>query len=136
MTGPAVYFLFGLSLLLAIVLPQATRRIALSPPMVLVAVGMAMGLLPLAGDVSMEPQDHRDLVTHVTEFTILVALMGVGLAIDRTLDLRSWRSITTWSPVWRLSMASKSANCPMSTAPSSRSPLITLAPPPRRWTAN
>lgn len=102
MTGAAVYFLFGLSLLLAIVLPQATRRIALSPPMVLVGVGMALGLLPLAGDVSLEPQDHRDLVTHVTEFTVLVALMGVGLAIDRSLDLRRWSCWRAWSPVWRL----------------------------------
>ena len=58
MTGAAVYFLLGLSLLLAIILPQATRRIALSPPMVLVAVGMAIGLLPLAGEVSLQPQDH------------------------------------------------------------------------------
>ena len=102
MTGAAVYLLLGLSLLLATVLPQATRRIALSPPMVLVAVGMLIGLLPLADDVSLEPQDHRDLVTHLTELTILVSLMGVGLAIDRTLDLRSWRSIRMWSPVWRL----------------------------------
>ena len=44
--GPLVYFVLGLSLLLAIVLPQATQRIALSPPMVLVAVGMAVGMLP------------------------------------------------------------------------------------------
>jgi NhaP-type Na+/H+ or K+/H+ antiporter len=102
MTGAAVYLLLGLSLLLAIVLPQATRRIALSPPMVLVAVGMLIGLLPLADGTSLEPQDHRALITHVTEFTVLVALMGVGLAIDRALDLRSWRSWRTWSPVWRL----------------------------------
>ncbi|SEC12426.1 NhaP-type Na+/H+ or K+/H+ antiporter [Nocardioides exalbidus] len=102
MTGGAVYLLLGLSLLLAIVLPQVTRRIALSPPMVLVGVGMLIGLLPLTDSISLEPQDHRDLVTHVTEFTVLVSLMGVGLAIDRTLDLRSWRSWRTWSPVWRL----------------------------------
>ncbi|WP_457208619.1 cation:proton antiporter [Nocardioides sp. P5_C9_2] len=102
MTGAAVYFLLGLSLLLAIVLPQVTRRIALSPPMVLVAVGMAIGLLPPVGFVSLEPQDNRTLITHVTEFTVLVSLMGVGLAIERTLDLRSWRSWRTWSPVWRL----------------------------------
>ena len=102
MTGAAVYLLLGLSLLLATVLPQATRRIALSPPVVLVAVGMLIGLLPPAGDVSLEPQDHHALLTHLTEFTILVALMGVGLALDRALDLRSWRSIRTWSPVWRL----------------------------------
>ena len=102
MTGAAVYLVLGLSLLLAIVLPQVTQRIALSPPMVLVAVGMGVGLLPLADGVSLDPQDHRDLVTHLTEFTVLVSLMGVGLALERILDLRSWRSWRTWSPVWRL----------------------------------
>ena len=70
--------------------------------MVLVAVGLAIGLLPLADDVSLQPQDNRELITHVTEFTVLVSLMGVGLAIERMLDLRSWRSWRTWSPVWRM----------------------------------
>lgn len=102
MTGAAVYLILGLSLLLATVLPYVTQRIALSPPMVLVAVGMAVGLLPLADGTSLEPQDHRVLITHVTEFTVLVSLMGVGLAIDRALDPRSWRSWRTWSSVWRL----------------------------------
>ncbi|WP_107774020.1 cation:proton antiporter [Nocardioides sediminis] len=102
MTGAAVYLLLGLCLLVAIVLPQVTRRIALSPPMVLVALGMLIGLLPLPEGVSLDPEANRTLVTHVTEFTVLVSLMGVGLAIDRTLDLRSWRSWRTWSPVWRL----------------------------------
>jgi sodium/hydrogen antiporter len=102
MTGAAVYLVLGLSLLLAIVLPQVTRRIALSPPMVLVGLGMLVGLLPITDGVSLEPQDHRELITHVTELTVLVSLMGVGLAIDRMLDLRSWRSWRTWSPVWRL----------------------------------
>lgn len=99
MTGGSVYLILGLSLLLAIVLPQVTQRIALSPPMVLVAVGMAIGMLPLVDVISLDPQDNRELVRHVTEFTVLVSLMGVGLAIERALDLRSWR---TWSPVWRL----------------------------------
>jgi hypothetical protein len=67
MTGPAVYFLLGLSLLLATVLPHVTRRIALSPPMVLVGVGLAIGLLPLADDVSLQPEDNRELITHVAE---------------------------------------------------------------------
>ena len=102
MTGAAVYLILGLSLLLAIVLPQVTRRIALSPPMVLVALGMVVGLLPLPEGVSLAPEDHRTLIEHVTELTVLVSLMGVGLAIERTLDLRSWRSWRSWSPVWRL----------------------------------
>lgn len=102
MTGAAVYLILGLALLLAIVLPQATRRIALSPPMVLVAVGMLIGLLPLPDGVSLEPEANRTVILHVTELCVLVSLMGVGLAIDRALDLRSRTSWRTWSPVWRL----------------------------------
>lgn len=70
--------------------------------MVLVAVGMAIGVLPLADGTSLDPQDHRLLLTHATEFTVLVSLMGVGLAIDRSFDLRSWACWRAWSPVWRL----------------------------------
>lgn len=102
MTGAAVYLILGLALLLAIVLPQLTRRIALSPPMVLVAVGMLIGLLPLPEGVSLEPEANRTVILHVTELCVLVSLMGVGLAIDRALDLRSRASWRTWSPVWRL----------------------------------
>ena len=102
MTGSAVYLILGLALLLAIVLPQVTRRAALSPPMVLVAAGMLIGLLPLPDGVSLEPEANRDLILHVTELCVLVSLMGVGLALDRALDLRSWSSWRTWSPVWRL----------------------------------
>lgn len=102
MAGAAVYLILGLALLLAIVLPQATRRIALSPPMVLVAVGMLIGLLPLPDGVSLEPEANRTVILHVTELCVLVSLMGVGLAIDRALDLRSRTSWRSWSPVWRL----------------------------------
>lgn len=102
MTGAAVYLILGLALLLAIVLPQVTRRIALSPPMVLVALGMLIGVLPLPDGVSLEPEANRTVILHVTELCVLVSLMGVGLAIDRTLDLRSRASWRTWSPVWRL----------------------------------
>jgi NhaP-type Na+/H+ or K+/H+ antiporter len=102
MTGAAVYLLLGLSLLLALVLPQVTRGVALSPPMVLVGLGMLIGTLPLSDEVSLDPRDNRVLVTHVTELTVLVSLMGVGLAIDRMLDPRSRQSWRSWSPVWRL----------------------------------
>lgn len=102
MTGAAVYLILGLSLLLATVLPHVTRRVPLSPPIVLIGVGLAIGLLPMADDVSLQPEDNRELITHVTEFTVLVSLMGVGLAIDRILVLRSWASWRTWSPIWRM----------------------------------
>lgn len=102
MTGAAVYLILGLALLLAIVLPQVTRQAALSPPMVLVGAGMLIGLLPLPDGVSLQPEANRTLILHVTELCVLVSLMGVGLALERSLDLRSWTSWRAWSPVWRL----------------------------------
>ena len=50
-----VYLLLGGSLLLAAVLPQLLHRWALSAPIVLVATGMAIGLLPPLADVELDP---------------------------------------------------------------------------------
>lgn len=102
MSPELVYLLLGGSLLLAAVLPQVLHRWALSAPIVLVATGMLVGALPLTDGVVVDPVAMRPVVEHVTEVTVLVALMGVGLAIDRRLrwrDRASWRS---WSPTWRL----------------------------------
>ena len=43
----ALYLVAGLAILLAAVLPSVLSRFALSPPIVLLAAGMAMGLLPV-----------------------------------------------------------------------------------------
>ncbi len=80
-----VYLLLGGSLLLAAVLPQLLHRWALSAPIVLVAAGMLVGLLPMARDVQLDPVEVRPVIEHLTEVTVLVALMGVGLALDRPL---------------------------------------------------
>ena len=97
-----VYLLLGGSLLLAAVLPQALHRWALSAPIVLVATGMLVGLLPLSDGVALDPVELRPVIEHVTEVTVLVALMGVGLALDRRLRWREWASVRRWSPTWRL----------------------------------
>ena len=102
MSGDIVYLLAGASLLLAVVLPVALRRVAVSAPMVLLLVGALIGLLPMfeAGEVS--PVEHRLFTEHLTEFTILIALMGVGLAIDRPLEWRRWATWRAWGATWRL----------------------------------
>ena len=43
----ALYLLAGLAILLAALLPSALSRFALSPPIVLLGAGMAIGLLPM-----------------------------------------------------------------------------------------
>lgn len=102
MTADLVYLVAGASLLLAIVLPDLLSRWAISAPMVLVGVGMLIGLTPLPDDLPLDPQANRAVIEHVTELVVLVALMGVGLALDRPLRLRDRASWRRWGATWRL----------------------------------
>lgn len=102
MTADLVYLVGGASLLLAVVLPELLSRWAVSAPMVLLAVGMLIGLTPLPDGLPLDPQENRATIEHVTELAVLVALMGVGLAIDRPLELRNWRSWGRWRATWLL----------------------------------
>lgn len=98
----AVYLVAGLALLLAAVLPTVLSRYAVSAPMVLLALGMAIGLAPLPEGLSLDPVDIRPTIERVAEITVLVALMGVGLALDRPFSFRDRDSWAAWSPTWRL----------------------------------
>jgi NhaP-type Na+/H+ or K+/H+ antiporter len=97
-----IYLIAGAAMFLAAVLPAVLDRYAVSAAMVLLLLGMAIGLLPLPEGMRLDPVVIRPQVERVTEFTILVALMGVGLAIDRSLDWRNRASWAAWSPTWRL----------------------------------
>jgi sodium/hydrogen antiporter len=100
MSSDLVYLIGGAALLLGVVLPTALSKVALSAPIVLVVVGAGIGLLP--GSSTISPVDHRALTEHLTEFCVLVALMGVGLALYRPLQLRSWATWRAWASTWRL----------------------------------
>lgn len=102
MTADLVYVVAGATLLLALVLPALLDRWAISAPMVLVAVGIAIGFTPLPDGMPLDPQRNRATIEHVTELAVLVALMGVGLALDRPLNLRSRASWGRWGTTWRL----------------------------------
>ncbi|WP_244929468.1 cation:proton antiporter [Nocardioides sp. W7] len=102
MTADLVYVVAGGSLLLAIVLPDLLSRWAISAPMVLVGVGMLLGLTSLPDGLPIDPQQNRAAIEHVTELVVIVALMGVGLALDRPLSVRDPRTWGGWAPTWRL----------------------------------
>ncbi|WP_432476435.1 cation:proton antiporter [Nocardioides sp. GXQ0305] len=102
MTADLLYVAVGLALLLAVVLPALLGRWAVSAPMVLTGLGVLLGFTPVADGLPLDPVADRVVVEHVTELTILVALMGVGLAIDRPLQPWRRRSWQVWSPTWRL----------------------------------
>lgn len=89
-----VYACAGLGALCAAVLPTALARRPLSLPMVFLAAGFLVFLLPLDALPDLDPVRNRVLVEHLTEVCIVVALMGAGLAINRPPGLRAWS--TTW----------------------------------------
>ena len=87
------YVLGGVALLLTAILPRLLGR-ALTPAMVFVGAGFLSSFLP--GARPFHPQDHVALVEHVTELCVIVALLGVGLALDRPF------TVAGWSSTWRL----------------------------------
>jgi sodium/hydrogen antiporter len=93
-TDTATYLVAGLGLFLAGAIPLVRNRVV-SAAMGFVAVGVLAGLLPLPLP-ELLPQDNRELIERLTEVTVIVALMGVGLAIDKR---PGWRA---WTSTWRL----------------------------------
>jgi NhaP-type Na+/H+ or K+/H+ antiporter len=91
-TTGLVYLVAGVGLLLAGALPRLLSRRAFSSAMVFVGVGALAALLPI--DLPLRADQHRAATERLTEVCVIVALMGVGLALDRPFAWRSWA--TTW----------------------------------------
>ena len=88
---PFIMWLTGAGLLIALVawLPLALRRLPLSLPIVCLAIGGALfGSYSVGIDPS--PQAHPYITERLTEFVVIVALMGAGLKIDRIFSFKSW----------------------------------------------
>lgn len=89
-------FIFGGVILLTAWLPMALRRLPLSLPICCVAIGALLAWSPFTPLPNVNPLENGRIAEHLTEFVVIVALMGAGLKIDRPLGLRRW-AIT-----WRL----------------------------------
>ncbi|MEV6787090.1 sodium:proton antiporter, partial [Streptomyces sp. NPDC051098] len=85
----AVYAAMGVGALAAAVLPRLVFRRPLSMPMVFLAAGTAVALLPLPLPV-VDPMGQRLWVEHATEVCVIISLMGAGLALNRPFGLRRW----------------------------------------------
>jgi NhaP-type Na+/H+ or K+/H+ antiporter len=85
----------GLGLLILAVawLPALVRGFPLSLPIACVVLGFALFSVPGTGP---DPDllGHPHLTERLTELTLIVALMGAGLKLNRPLGWRSW--MTTW----------------------------------------
>jgi NhaP-type Na+/H+ or K+/H+ antiporter len=90
----ATVFIFGVVVLLTAWLPMALRRLPLSLPICCVVIGMLLAWSPFTPLPHMNPLENGKITEHLTEFVVIVALMGAGLKIDRPLGLHRWA--TTW----------------------------------------
>jgi sodium/hydrogen antiporter len=90
--GASLYLVAGIALLAGAILPRVLADYAISAPMAFVGAGLLLGLFIDAGPI--DPIRHHQYAEHFAEVTVIVALMGVGLAIDRRPSLRGWN--TTW----------------------------------------
>lgn len=92
------YFLllavFGAIVLAAAWLPLLLKDLPLSVPIVCILIGALLAWSPLSTIVGVNPLEDRYLTERLTEFVVIVSLMGAGLKLDRPLTWRGWRS--TW----------------------------------------
>jgi NhaP-type Na+/H+ or K+/H+ antiporter len=88
-----IYAAAGLAALLAAVLPRLLIKAPLSMPMVFLGAGVAAFAL-IDRLPNPDPLAYRDEAERLTEVCVIVALMGAGLALNRPVGRRRWRS--TW----------------------------------------
>ena len=89
-----IYAVVGAALVIGSLLPRLLTQKILSAPIVVVGVGMIIGWLMPAESGLVDVIEHAEFAERMAEVTVIVALYGVGLALDRPLSLRGWS--TTW----------------------------------------
>lgn len=82
----------GFLVLLVAWLPMVLKELPLSLPIVCVAFGFFIFHLPSLD--APDPLANPEATERMTEFIVIVALMGAGLKLDRPLGWRSW--MITW----------------------------------------
>lgn len=85
---------FGIVVLLTAWLPMVLKELPLSLPILCVGLGAAVFAIPDLPGVVYHPQEQLPLVERLTEFVVIISLMGAGLKLDRPFAWRSW--ILTW----------------------------------------
>ena len=96
--GLYAFFLvaFGSVVLLTAWVPMLLKKRPISLPMICIAIGFVVAVSPLHPLIDLNPLENLYLTQRLTEFVLVVALMGAGLKLDRALSWRGWESS------WRL----------------------------------
>ncbi len=85
---------FGCLVLLTAWLPMVLKQAPLSLPMLCVALGAVLFMLPGAPAAPPHPRENLAVIERLTELIVIISLMGAGLKIDRIIGWRSW--MITW----------------------------------------
>ncbi|WP_274426100.1 cation:proton antiporter [Chelativorans sp. YIM 93263] len=88
--------IFGAVVLLTAWLPLLLKELPLSLPMAFIGTGMLLAWSPLLPIDWANPLENRYITERMTEFVVIVSLMGAGLKLDRPIG---WRN---WGMTWRL----------------------------------
>lgn len=84
--------LVGTAALAAVLLPRLVSHRPISYPLVYLVIGVAVFALPIP--LELDFRSDTELTERLTELSVILALMGVGLKIDRPFGRREWSS--TW----------------------------------------
>ena len=90
-----MFVLFGIGLMASVGLEKWLSDRFLSLPILYVGIGWAVFSLPL-GLPDINPTDDAfdaQSLEYITEFIVIVSLMGAGIAIDRPVSWKNWRQI-------------------------------------------
>jgi NhaP-type Na+/H+ or K+/H+ antiporter len=89
----AAQILVGVAIFAAAILPRVLSDKPLSFPMLFVGLGVVLFSIPF-GVPPPDPVQNPEITERLTEFVVIIALMGAGLKLDRPFSVRGWA--TTW----------------------------------------
>ena len=88
--------IFGAVVLLTAWLPTLLKSVPFSLPMACISLGAVLSLLPAVNIANLNPLESRVYTERITEFVLIISLMGAGLKLDRPVG---WQR---WAVTWRL----------------------------------
>src|ERR1044071_1878978 len=88
--------IFGVVVLLTAWLPTLLKSVPFSLPMACISLGALLTLLPVVNITNLNPLESRVYTERITEFVLIISLMGAGLKLDRPVG---WQR---WAVTWRL----------------------------------
>ncbi|HEU5019789.1 MAG TPA: cation:proton antiporter [Pseudolabrys sp.] len=91
MGEPAVYLIIGVLVIVAAWMPLFVDRKPLSMPMIALGIG---ALLAVWGNIGDPYRENSSLMLYLSEFAVLISVLGAGLKLDRRFSFFAWGS--TW----------------------------------------